>query len=229
MATRTIKVFSSKVSDVKPYVTDVTTWGALRELIQKDYDLTNMKATESVGKTSLEHIDAVLPETDFILFLRPAETKSGLDFSNMSFKELRDYIKNDENAKNFLNSFVQRKNFTQLSTSELIAGLTLYANSSQEDTDTVEKAKVKREKTPLERLEKILKKVLEVRDTLEEEDSDLFEDELEYDFDQVEECLESLVYTLKKNQESTESVESKSAEYEDLRKQADDLFSGFLN
>lgn len=90
---------------------------------------------------------------------------------------------------------MQGKNFTQLSTSELIAGLTLYANSSQEDTDTVEKAKVKREKPLLERLEKILKKVLEVRDTLEEEDSDLFEDELEYDFDQVEECLESLAYT----------------------------------
>ena len=229
MATRTIKVFSSKSGNIKTYQTDVTTWGALRELIQQDYDLTNIKAAESIGKTSLEHIDAALPETDFTLFLRPAETKSGLDFSNMSFKELRDYIKNDENAKNFLNSFVQGKNFTQLSTSELIAGLTLYANSSQEDTDTVEKAKVKREKTPLERLEKILKKVLEVRDTLKEEDSDLFEDELEYDFDQVEECLESLVYTLKENQESTESVESKSPEYEALRKQADDIFSGFLN
>ena len=226
MATRTIKVFSSKVSDVKPYVTDVTTWGALRELIQKDYDLTNMKATESVGKTSLEHIDAVLPETDFILFLRPAETKSGLDFNSASFKEMRDFIKADSEAKKFLNSLKEGKNFTQFSTEELRAGLLAYVNAnSSQLSDEEEPKKEKKEKTHLKRLEKILKKLLEVRDTLAEEDIDLFEDELEYDFDEVEEHLNNIIYTLK----DQKLTEPKSAEYEDLRKQADDLFSGFLN
>ena len=225
MATRTIKVFSSKSGNIKSYETDVTTWGALRELIQSDYDLANIKAAESVGKTSLEHIDAVLPETDFTLFLRPAETKSGLDFNSMSFKELRDYIKTDENAKDFLNSYVVGKNFTQLSTSALRAGLNLYAGSSEEAIEVVEKEEAKKEKTPLERLEKILKKISEVREILEEEDFDLFEDELENDFYEAESCLKSLIYTLK----SQKPVEQRSSEYEDLRKQADDIFNSFLS
>ena len=226
MATRTIKVFSSKSGNIKTYETDVTTWGALRELIQQDYDLTNIKAAESVGKTTLEHINAALPETDFTLFLRPAETKSGLDFNYASFKEMRNFIKTDSGARDFLNSFKQGKNFTQLSTEDLRAGLLAYVNAnSSQSSDEEEPKKEKKEKTHLKRLEKILKKLLEVRDALAEEDIDLFEDELEYDFDEVEEYLNNIIYTLK----DQKLTEPKSAEYEDLRKQADDLFSGFLN
>lgn len=225
MATRTIKVFSSKSGNIKSYETDVTTWGALRELIQNDYDLSNIKAAESIGKTSLEHIDAALPETDFTLFLRPAETKSGLDFNSASFKEMRDFVKADNGAKNFLNSLKEGKNFTQLSTEELRAGLLAYANANSSQSSSEEESKKEKKKTPLQKLLKIQEKLSKVRDTLEEEDIDLFEDELEFDFDEVEEYLNSIIDTLK-NQKPTEP---KSPEYEDLRKQADDIFNGFLN
>lgn len=225
MATRTIKVFSSKSGNIKSYETDVTTWGALRELIQNDYDLANIKAAESVGKTSLEHIDAVLPETDFTLFLRPAETKSGLDFNSASFKEMRDFIKADNEAKKFLNSLKEGKNFTQLSTNDLRAGLLAYTNANSPQSSDKEEPKKEKNKTPFQKLLKIKEKLSEVRDILEEEDQDLFEDQLEDDFNEVEEYLENIIDTLKHQK----PAEPKSPEYEDLRKQADDIFNGFLS
>lgn len=76
MSTKTIRVFTSRGSQ-NTITTDATTWGELKPQIEEFYDLTNLQAAESVNKTSLIHKDAVLPDQDFVLFLRPVRTKAG--------------------------------------------------------------------------------------------------------------------------------------------------------
>ena len=85
---RVITVFTSKGKKQK-ITTDATTWGVLKPLVEEHYDLNNLQATENIGKTTLMHVDAVLPEAAFVLFLRPIKTKSGSDFDTMSFVDLR--------------------------------------------------------------------------------------------------------------------------------------------
>lgn len=53
-------------------------WGGLKTFLQAEgYNLTQMKAVEGTYKTTLEHHKAVLPETDFNLFLMPTKSVSG--------------------------------------------------------------------------------------------------------------------------------------------------------
>ena len=74
---RNVLVISTSNGGEKNYLTAAETWGALRKLISADYDLSVLKATENVNKTTLEDEDSVLPTEDFILYLRPEKTKSG--------------------------------------------------------------------------------------------------------------------------------------------------------
>jgi len=74
---RTVTLYSTKGGS-KKIETSAATWGELRPLVGESYDLSNLQPTESVGKTTLVHEDATLPEGDFILFLRPVRTKSGM-------------------------------------------------------------------------------------------------------------------------------------------------------
>lgn len=140
---RVITVVATKGGRIEKITTDAVTWGDLREIIQDKWDLGKLKAVENVNKTTLEHIDAVLPTGDFRLFLRPSQTKSGTDFSNMGFSEMRNsYIKIDEEAKKFLSSFKSDKNWTQLTTPELREGLTAYeATKSGDSTSNITPAK----------------------------------------------------------------------------------------
>lgn len=82
---RTIRVFTSRGTNVS-ITTDVGTWGELKPLVAEHFDMSNLQAAESVNKTTLEHVDARLPETDFILFLRPVKSKAGSE-------EASDFIK----------------------------------------------------------------------------------------------------------------------------------------
>ena len=128
--TRKVTIVSTKNNKVKFYETAATTWGELNAEINKDFDLSNLKATENVNKTTLEHVDAVLPEGEFRVFLRPTKTKSGNhDFDSMKFGDLRATFKDDEEAKKFLSSFKKGKNWTQLKTDELKEGLKIYYSS----------------------------------------------------------------------------------------------------
>lgn len=120
--TRKVTIVSTKNNKVKFYETAATTWGELNAEINRDFDLSNLKATENVNKTTLEHVDAVLPEGEFRVFLRPVKTKSGgHDFDNMKFGDLRATFKNDEEVKKFLTGKVSAsgRNWTQLKTDEL--------------------------------------------------------------------------------------------------------------
>ena len=43
--------------------------------IQRYYDLSSLKATENINRTTLDYDDSVLPAGDFELYLRPGKTK----------------------------------------------------------------------------------------------------------------------------------------------------------
>ena len=127
MSTRKVTVVSTKTNKIMNYETEATTWGELVETIQGDFDLSNLKANENINKTTLEHIDAKLPEGPFRVFLRPTKTKSGnTDFSNMGFKDMREnFVKTGKEIQSFLLSKFG-KNWTQLKTTELRDGLAEY-------------------------------------------------------------------------------------------------------
>ena len=110
----------------------IKTWGGLRDILSAEgYDLNNLKPTENINKTTLEHTDAVLPDGDFRVFLRPSKTKSGNPYANMGFKDLRAEInKLGESCKTYLSSLVPGKNWTQLTTDQLREGLSNFASTS---------------------------------------------------------------------------------------------------
>ncbi len=130
--TRTIKVFTSKGAKTV-ITTDASVWGDLIPHLENDFDLSNLQAAESVGKTTLVHRDAVLPSGDFILFLRPVKTKSGVDYEDMSYSELRDRL-TETDKRDFLS--VYGINFTQASKAQLIEFFTDFQDVVEEDENT---------------------------------------------------------------------------------------------
>lgn len=56
----------------------ITSWKQLQVILtQAGYVLSGMKVVESIGKTTLEHPEAKLPEINFRLYIMPMESKSG--------------------------------------------------------------------------------------------------------------------------------------------------------
>ena len=157
MSTRTVTLYSTKGGKQK-VETDAKTWGELKPLVEKYYDLKKLQPTENVNKTTLTHQEAVLPEGDFILFLRPIRTKSGMDgVEGLSFQELRKLVTNDD-IKSHLNQY-SGKNWTRLSTEELRAGLAAYHSEAIEEDemplkqDSIPEEEKVKELTLLERIE----------------------------------------------------------------------------
>lgn len=123
------------------FETSATKWGEIISQVENIVgDLSNLIPTENVGKTTLQHVDAVLPDTNFTLFLRPSKTKSGVDFSEMSFIDLRDFIKENPEAKTFLKGVAldKGKSWTQLSLAEIREGLEDYTDSAFGEEEDVE-------------------------------------------------------------------------------------------
>ena len=78
MSTIQVTVISAQGNAPKTIQTSATTWGALEaELNAQDIATTNMKAMVRETKGNLEAKDAVLPPTNFTLFLTPGKIKSG--------------------------------------------------------------------------------------------------------------------------------------------------------
>lgn len=120
---RTITLFSTR-GGRKRITTNAATWGEIKAEVEGDYDLSNLQATENKTMTTLTHPEAMLPEGDFTIFLRPVKTKSGLDVEGLGFRELRALV-SDDAVKNYLNNY-SNKNWTQLSTTELKEALASY-------------------------------------------------------------------------------------------------------
>lgn len=152
---RKITIISTKNAKMNTVETAASTWGELREELQGQYDFSSLKAVDGLTKMSYESLDAVLPEGDTRIFLRPTKTKSGAtapDYSAMSFGEIREIIKPNEALKTFLSSYVEGKNWTQLKTDQLRQGVTEFfaapaetakeeaAEQAEESTVTEEQA-----------------------------------------------------------------------------------------
>jgi hypothetical protein len=130
---RTITLFTT-YGGIKKIETDVQIWGELESLAAAEgIDTSRLIATESVRKTDLNHAEAILPEGNFTVFFRKAETKAGADFSQYSYRDCRNEIseiyKRDENAKDYFNQ--GGKNYTNKSTEELRSLITSYYASQE--------------------------------------------------------------------------------------------------
>lgn len=224
---RKVTVWSTKGKKKSVYETEAKTWGELQTVINEDYDLNSLKATENVNKTSLEHVDAVIPEGDFVLFLRPEKTKSGADVNSMSFKELRAELTDADKAQ--LKIDLKGRNWTQAKTSELKdflnnrattpppAEAAKPASPAKAEAVEVEENEVEKPVTHEERVAKAKSLLQEVRD-----DSD--DDEL---IERLAIALEEIDSVLEMVSESFANAAADEAETKRLEEEAEDLMSGF--
>lgn len=73
-----VTVISTKTNQPTVIETTATTWGELSaELTDKGLYNSDMKAMERATRATYEHPNAVLPTSDFVLFLTPGKMKSG--------------------------------------------------------------------------------------------------------------------------------------------------------
>lgn len=234
---RVITVISTKGGRIEKFTTNVSTWGDLKMLIQDNYDLNNLKAVENINKTTLEHIDAALPEGDFRLFLRPSKTKSGIDMSQASFKEMRGMIKEDPGLKEALNSFAKDsgRNWTQLRTEEMRNICEEYFSSPgiEEVTETTSTS----QNLDLESLNPSAKVKL-AKKLLNSAEKDLNDDEFEvgFEFERavifIEEIFEEIERYYENENIFLEECTSKTTEVDlervDIERELRDLEDGFM-
>jgi hypothetical protein len=117
---REITIYATRGGQMKKIKTTVQTWGELKPLVRNEgFDLSSLLAAENVTKTDLVNDLAALPKTDFRLFLRPAQVKSGN--APLSRKEcldaIRDFTKKNPAEKDYF--IVDGKNPTLLKTDVL--------------------------------------------------------------------------------------------------------------
>lgn len=130
---RTITVYSTKNTTVKRYETETTSWEEFRNMLVADgYDLHNLQATENVNRTTLLNLDAVLPNQDFVLFLRPVETKQG---ATMTRSEIYAKINENPDLKEFVKDSVSADNYTHASSDELEDLINEYYSDDEEDSE----------------------------------------------------------------------------------------------
>lgn len=128
METRKVTVFATRGQSRATIMTSAETWGELQEeVIGNGFDLEKLEAGESVNKTTLKHNDAKLPEQDFILFLRPKESKAG---SEMTYSELKDIARNDSDFRDYLEETTD-KNWTRCSKEEYQTAYNEYFNGTR--------------------------------------------------------------------------------------------------
>ena len=134
---RTIKIVQTATASVNRFDSDATTWGELADQIKGEYNLDKVKATVKETKGTLEHHDAVLPEGEFTIFLRAAKNKAGgkNEFSSMSFKELRAWVKEHPEVKDyFKKNPIEGRNWTQWSVEELANTINNFVNKEGESS-----------------------------------------------------------------------------------------------
>lgn len=241
MSTRIVTVFTSKGKKQK-IETEATTWGELKPQVQEHYDLSNLQPTENVNKTTLTHQDAVLPTGNFVLFLRPVKTKSGIDgVEGLGFRDLRKLVTSDE-IKEHLNNQVDGKNWTQLGTDDLRAGLSSFnASDAPVVEETVEEvveevAETQEEscdtptvKTPLEKAQQVKTLLSEICDEVDDEDACDRVEIISEDVDGLISDLEDIYSpeAAQKRAEEEAAAEADAEETQELYDEFDELSKGF--
>lgn len=131
--TRKITVYSSR-GQKATLDTDATNFGAIYSWLKSNYEMSNLQAVESVNKTTLSEMESRLPEGDFVIFLRPVRTKSGANFEDMSFTELRQQLTEEDKQA------IQRnfgRNWTNMSYDNLLE----YLNAKKELSSSKDNSK----------------------------------------------------------------------------------------
>lgn len=131
-----ITIYSTR-GGVKNLSSDADTWGDLKPEVASLYsDIDSLIPTEGTNKTTFESRDSVLPEGDFVLFLRPKRFKAGTNLDDMSYTELRGLLDDDMKAE-IKDRF--GRNFTQLSKTNLLEFLkSVFGDESPEEEDSDE-------------------------------------------------------------------------------------------
>jgi hypothetical protein len=138
---RKVTIYSSNLGNGLSFDTDVKSFGQLQTVfMEKGVSYSNMKVVIGETRVTLEHPDAVLPESDFKVFLLPTKTKSG----GISRSEIYNAIKKLKSEKG--DAFVKETfgNYTQTSSEDLIKKLASVSITSNTDDikPGVESAKI---------------------------------------------------------------------------------------
>lgn len=92
-----------------------------------DHDNTTMMIAETDLVLALE--SSIIPDDDFTLVLTSKKVKSGLDFTNASYKEMKEFIKKEtQKDKDKVRQYFG--NYTQLSTNKMRQLLSSYPSSN---------------------------------------------------------------------------------------------------
>ena len=110
-----VTVYSTKGQQKYEHVSTATTWGALKEELSGLFDFATLNATENITRRDLSVDTATLPEQDFVLFLRPRDTKSG---ASLSYKAAKAIVKEDRTLQEAIKT-AYATDYTHLSTAQL--------------------------------------------------------------------------------------------------------------
>lgn len=215
---RKVTIWATKGKKKSVIESDATVWEDLRNQISDaGYDMTELRATENVNKTTLEHKEAALPAGDFTIFLRPIKTKSGGNYDSMSFKELRAELTDAD--KEQLKVVLKGRNWTQAKTAELKD----YLNSREEIPASTSVEEVKAEKisdesniSKMQRVKAILKDVQETYDDSDDEDEEEVYGMLANLIDDVDPILDLI-----------KAIDNSDATTKALAEEADEFLAGF--
>jgi hypothetical protein len=143
VAARSIKIYST--SGTKTEIeSSATTWSELKkDLNANNIAFKGLKAQTSTQVT-LELGNAQLPNHKFVLFLTPQKTKSGMDYSNMAYKDCRATIKSildaagakDKTTAAYLH-FNDGKNYTIKGTAVMREMLASWSGNTPVQDETV--------------------------------------------------------------------------------------------
>jgi len=117
--TKNVTVFSTRDNAMTEIPnSSATTWGELqKELKEFQVDFSGMKVIVGETRNTLEADIALVPETDYTLYLYPVKIKAGSERSDL-FEKIKAWVGNDaDRKKKFI---IDGKNMTQISTPVLV-------------------------------------------------------------------------------------------------------------
>lgn len=136
MSKRKIVLKLTTQKDLIHVESDARTFGELKKQL-KDVMWDGMRVVERTTKNTLQMDDAVLPATDFVLFLVPEKVKSGadIDIDSSTYNDLRSHMSmlnktenaglsldgKTENLRNTLREYYEKKKSCANSKEDLIA------------------------------------------------------------------------------------------------------------
>ena len=124
-----VTVYSTKGQQKYEHVSTATTWGALKEELSGLFDFATLNATENITRRDLSVDTATLPEQDFVLFLRPRDTKSG---SYLPYGEAKAIIKKDKNLQEAI-KIAYATDYTHLSTGQMNEAIQRFSDVKGEE------------------------------------------------------------------------------------------------